>query len=502
MTTPERPGLRRAGILLHPTSLPGPFGAGDVGAGARAFVETLAAAGQRVWQMLPLHPPGPGGSPYQSLSAAALSALLLDPTELADLGLVDRARLEREHVPSGRRADHGAARRVRSRLLLAAFERLERGGSAEARALEDELAAFEQREAGWLDEWTLFAALKARHRGERWTRWEEGARLRRDPDALRGELTRERRFHAFAQLLLDRQWRALRTAARQRGIALVGDLPMFVSHDSADVWARRELFRLDADLLPTHVSGAPPDDFNAAGQVWGHPLFDWEAVRKAGFDWWIARVRRSLELFDEVRLDHFVGYRAAWEVPWGATSAAAGAYGDGPGAELFEVLERALGPLPFLAEDLGDVTAEVVRLRERLGFPGMRVLQFAFGGDGENPHLPHNHERKGFVYTGTHDNDTVRGWFEGLGEAERGRVLALVGGDGDEVSRGMVRLAWGSVAESAVAPVQDVLGLGSGARMNRPGTVGENWVFRVVEGELGGREWERLGELTGVSGRG
>ncbi len=501
---------RESGVLLHPTSLPGPLGCGDIGGSARAFVDFLAAAGQSVWQVLPIHPPGAGSSPYQALSAFAGSALLIDLEELVDLELIEPAELAARGAKSRRLADFAHAREVRSELLVRAFRAFEelegQNGTrrAAARSLPAELAAFEAQEASWLGGWTLFAALKAQHGGERWTRWEASARDRRDLEHAQARLARERRFHAFLQLLFDRQWRALRSHAHARGIRILGDLPMFVAHDSADAWEHRELFRLNDALEPTHVSGAPPDAFNRDGQVWGHPLFDWERVRARSFDWWTARVRRSLALFDLVRLDHFVGYRATWEVPFGTRDASSGRYGDGPGAELFEALSAALGELPFVAENLGDVTREVEDLRARLGFPGMRVLQFAFGGDPDtNVHLPHRHVRECVAYTGTHDNDTTAGWFASLDAAgdERRRVLACTGGDERTVHWDILRTAWLSVADTAIAPVQDLLGLGSRARMNRPGTATRNWRFRLRPHELEGDLADRLRGLTEAAGR-
>ncbi len=496
-------GRRDSGVLVHPTSLPGPLGTGDLGRGARDLVDFLVAAGQSVWQMLPVHPPGPGTSPYQALSAFAGSALLVDPEELVDLGLLVRADVDGERQSSRRRADTGHARRARSILLVRAYETFERelaNAGESALALADELAAFADRNAAWLPEWTLYAALKAEHEERSWVQWDAAARDRKEGT---GEhLNRAREFHAFVQLLFDRQWRAIRSYANERGVRILGDLPMFVAHDSADVWSDRSLFRLADDGNPTHVSGAPPDDFNASGQVWGHPLFDWNAVAEREHDWWIARVRRACELFDEVRLDHFVGYRAAWEVPFGARTAADGSYGEGPGGQLFDALSRALGPLPFVAEDLGDVTPEVEALRARLGFPGMRVLQFAFRGDAkENVHTPHNHTKDSVVYTGTHDNDTTAGWFAGLGDAERARVLACTGGDGSSIAWDLMRLGQLSLAGTAITPVQDLLGLGTRSRMNRPGTASGNWCFRLRPGELTPALTDRMAELASVAGR-
>ena len=495
---------RTSGVLLHPTSLPGPYGCGDLGAGARDFVHFLARAGQTWWQMLPIHPPGPGDSPYQAHSAFAGSPLLVDLAPLHDLGLVDRGVLDGAQVPSRRRADYERAGRARAQVLELAFQSVERGEHADANTLAAELEAFEREQSGWLGEWTLYAALKSEYDGAPWTSW-PAELARRDELALadaRSRFERQRRYHAFVQLLFFRQWNALREHAREQGVRILGDLPMFVAHDSADVWARRDLFRLDSDGAPTHVSGAPPDDFNTEGQVWGHPLFNWRAVEDDAWSWWIERARHALAHSDVVRLDHFVGYRAAWEVPFGRQAAADGEYGAGPGPALFDALVAALGPLAFVAEDLGDVHPEVEVLRQRLAFPGMRVLQFAFtGSPAKNIHLPHNHRHDCIAYTGTHDNDTISGWFDALPHDQRERLSAYLGASPEASHWNLLRLNALSVARTAIAPVQDLLGLGSRARTNRPGSASNNWAFRVRPKELSESLAQQLGQLTELAGR-
>ncbi len=501
--------MRTSGILLHPTSLPGPRGSGDLGHEARQFVLFLERAGQSWWQMLPIHPPGPGDSPYQALSTFAGSPLLIDLEELVRLGLLNRGELDPFALSSRRRAEFERSAEGRLRLLSLAFDEFERAQTDEARSLASDLEVFESKHAEWLDNWTLFASLREKYQRKSWTEWPTELAQRDDAalDEARALHERDRRRHAFYQLLFARQWTALRTYALDHGVRIMGDLPMFVAHDSADVWARRALFRLDASGKPECVSGAPPDDFNPGGQVWGHPLFDWESVEASDWDWWKHRVQRAIALSDSVRLDHFVGYNAAWEVPvpeTGSWKSADGAYGAGPGAKLFDALTEACGVLPFVAEDLGDMNDEVERLRVELGFPGMRILQFAFTGDPKrNIHLPHNYATDTIAYTGTHDNDTIAGWFQSLGDGSEteARVLQVIGGHRDRASWNLVRAAELSVADYCMVPVQDLFGMRSRARMNRPGTALKNWRFRLRPREASHAKADELAALVRAAGR-
>ena len=501
--------MRTSGILLHPTSLPGPHGSGDLGDEARRFVRFLQRAGQTWWQVLPLHPPGPGDSPYQALSTFAGSPLLIDLNELVHLHLVEAAELETITLASRRQAEFERSAESRLRMLALAFDEFEQERTEEARQLARELEVFEREQANWLETWCLFATLREENQKRSWIGWTTET-ANREPDALdrvRREHARELRRHAFYQLLFQRQWSALRHYAAERGVRILGDLPMFVAHDSADVWARRELFRLDENGMPLCVSGAPPDDFNPAGQVWGHPLFDWAAVEAHGWNWWRQRVAHAIALSDSVRLDHFVGYNAAWEVPVpesGHWNSSEGRYGPGPGATLFTALAESSGELPFVAEDLGDMNDEVEALRVRLGFPGMRILQFGFSGDArENIHLPHNYARDSIAYTGTHDNDTIAGWFQSLkhDETTRARILELIGGHADEAPWNLVRAAALSVSDTAILPVQDLFGMRSRARMNRPGSAEGNWRFRLRPHEATDAKADELGRLTRAAGR-
>lgn len=489
-------GPRSSGLLLHPTSLPGPFGVGDLGPAASAFVDALARARQGWWQLLPLGPTGYGDSPYQCFSAFAGNPILISPERLVEDGLLAPADLPASPRPEGR-VEFEQVIPAKERLLQRAFERFQAGA---APTLRHELEAFGRAEAAWLDDYALFMALKAAHGGVAWTGWDP-ALVSRQPSALaaaRARLAPAVELHRFAQFLFFRQWKALQAHARTRGVRLIGDAPIFAAHDSADVWARAHLFRLRADGRPAVVAGVPPDYFSATGQLWGNPLYDWEAMAATGHAWWIDRLRAVHRLFDLVRLDHFIGFHRYWEVPGGAPTAEHGAWRTGPGAGLFDAALQALGELPIIAEDLGTVTPEVEALRLRYGFPGMRVLQFAFAGGVEPRFLPHRHDRNTVVYTGTHDNDTTRGWFAGAGPAGQARLERYLGQACREetVSWQLLRLAWASVADLAVAPAQDLLSLGREARMNVPGEPTGNWRWRLRPGQLDEPVLARLAELT------
>jgi len=496
---------RAAGVLLHITSLPGPHGCGDFGPAARHFVDWLAAAGQSVWQLLPVHPVGPGHSPYQSVSAFAGCALMvaLEP-------LVERGWLAAAAPPPF--AAHGVEW---ERVVGWRLQRLrEAAAGFAARATAAERAAHAQwceREAGWLDDYVLFKAIDAAHRrrgGEGgWWRWEaplaarEPAALAQAARALADELA----FWRFVQWCFDTQWAALHAYARERGVAVMGDLPIFVAHHSADCWARPDLYELDAACEPTVVAGVPPDYFSPTGQRWGNPLYRWERMAADGYAWWTARVRRALALADLFRIDHFRGFAGCWAIPAAHPTAVEGRWVPGPGAALFDALEAALGRLPIVAEDLGLITPDVVALRERFGFPGMKVLQFAFGGDADNPFLPHHHPRAAVVYSGTHDNDTSLGWWRGASAHERAYAAAYLGlapeADDARVPWALVRAAHTSAAGLAIVPLQDLLGLDGKHRMNRPGTAEGNWGWRFDWGMVGPGPGRQLAALAAASGR-
>jgi 4-alpha-glucanotransferase len=492
---------RSSGVLLHVTSLPGPFGVGDLGPAAHRWIDTLASAGQRWWQVLPVGPTGFGDSPYQSPSTFAGNPNLLSPEFLQRDGVASAADVAACELPEGP-VDYEAVIRAKRRLLAAAFARFRSG---DAPPLREPFRQFCEREAAWLDDFALFMAVKARHGGAPWWEWPRPLALR-EPGALRqaaGELSAEVEAQRFAQFLFARQWAAVREHAHARGARLLGDLPIYVAEDSADVWAHPDLFALGAGRRPVLVAGVPPDYFSAAGQLWGNPVYDWGAHRRTGFRWWASRMRATVRMVDMVRVDHFRGVEAFWAVPAGEPTAKNGTWMPGPGGELLEAIRAALGEVPVVGEDLGFITPEVDALRERYGLPGMRVLQFAFGGAVEARFLPHRYARDLFVTTGTHDNDTTRGWFDKLTDAERRAYEEYAPEASREPVWALVRLAWASVADLAFAPLQDLLGLGSEARLNTPGTPSGNWRWRATAAQAGDRAWiDRLAEFTRVYERG
>jgi 4-alpha-glucanotransferase len=502
---------RRSGILLHPTSLPGPGGAGDLGAAAHRFVRWLSLAGQRRWQVLPLGPTGFGDSPYQALSSRAGNPLLVSVEALAREGWLDPADLAGAPQGAPGQADLAGALAWRRSRLARAAQRFTASAAAGPRA---ELDDFRAREADWLADWALFAALKEEQGGRPWTAW-PAPLARRAPAALAEARARHAAAIAaeeFTQWCFFRQWEALRDHCRALGITLVGDLPIYVAHDSVEVWARRELFRLDPAGHPDVVAGVPPDYFSASGQRWGNPLYDWEAVARDGWRFWIDRVRGTLALVDVIRLDHFRGLEAYWEIPAAAPTARDGRWVPGPGTDLLHALERAIGALPFIAENLGVITPEVEALRHRFRLPGMAILQFAFGRDPQAPSFrPHAYARDTVAYTGTHDNDTVMGWWEGGAEGstrtaaeveeEKAFARAYLATDGTAMSWVMIRALLASVADDVVFPMQDVLGLGSAARMNRPSTLGGNWRWRMGEDGLADAAADRLAGLAALYDR-
>lgn len=486
---------RACGLLLHPTSLPGPYGSGDLGADARRFVDWLAATRQQLWQVLPLGGIGAGNSPYTSSSAFAGNVLLVDPAELRQRGWLDAAELTPDADFSAQRINYPAVIPWRlSRLDRAARHFAAKGSSTER----NEFADFCHRHAGWLDDYALFMALADAHPGMQWCDWPAGL-AQRDPAALAlARTTHAARigFWKFAQWCFFRQWHALRAHAWSHGVRIVGDIPIFVSYHSADVWSRQELFHLDESGQPTVVAGVPPDYFSPTGQRWGNPLYRWPTHADDGYAWWIDRVRHLFDLVDIVRIDHFRGFAAYWEVPVDEPTAIHGRWLPGPGEGLFRAIAGALGPLPIIAEDLGDVTAEVHALRRQLAFPGMRVLQFAFGDDCANPFLPHNYEPDTVVYPGTHDNDTAIGWWATANDHEKDHARRYLATDGHDITWTLIRAALASVADTAIVPMQDVLGLGSEARMNLPSQSDGCWEWRFEWHDLKSWHGERLAELT------
>ncbi len=492
---------RAAGVLLHPTSLPSPDGIGDLGPGARGWVHWLADAGVRWWQVLPLNPPGPGQSPYSALSSFAGNPLLVSADELVREGLLVEADLDdRPRFPDGA-VDFAAAIPWKDRLLRRSFDRfLADLPEKKVEALE----RFRQVHGGWLRDWAPFAAIKDAHGGAPWYEWPTELR-RRDADGVAAWCRDHRdevRFAEFCQFLFFRQWTAVRAHASQHGIHILGDMPIFVAYDSADVWGRRDHFLLDDEGRRLVVAGVPPDYFSATGQLWGNPLYDWQRLAADGYAWWIDRLHQTLALVDAVRIDHFRGFAAHWEVPAGDDVASGGRWVPGPGRHFFDTVREALGELPLVAEDLGEITPDVVELRRQLGLPGMAVLHFAFSPEPRSEFIPYALERDQVVYTGTHDNNTTVGWYhEDASDAERDLVRRYCASDGAEVHWDLIRLAMASVCDLAVVPFQDLAGLGSDCRMNRPSVAEGNWRFRVTDWMLADGIRDRLAELVWVYGR-
>ena len=493
---------RAAGVLLHVTSLPSPYGIGDLGPSAIAWVDRLAAAGQSWWQVLPLGPTGFGHSPYQALSSFAANPLVISPDRLIEDGLLTARECGGQSFPADY-VDFDRVAPFKEALLDRAWENFKRQAKTQLHA---DFAQFLDATAALQAEPALFMALRERFGQAHFTEW-PSALERRESMAIaraRQELADSINRFRFGQFCLFRQWNTLKDHAHLRGVQLLGDLPIFVSPDSADVWANPELFLLDAKQRPRAVAGVPPDYFSADGQLWGNPLYDWDAMNRTDYRWWIERLRARLDILDAIRIDHFRGFDAAWQIPAGAATAATGQWVPGPGADFFAKAREALGGLPLLAEDLGVITPAVTALRDHFQLPGMRVLQFAFNGDPNNPHLPNRCIHNGVIYTGTHDNDTTRGWYDAAPEHERANLWKYLGrspGEPAEAVWEMIRLALESPAALAVVPLQDVLGLGSSARMNSPGHATGQWRWRSTDAELNHGGWQRLGELTQAAGR-
>jgi len=506
---------RSSGVLLHPTSLPGPHGIGDLGSGARRFVDFLVEARQSLWQVLPLGPTGYGDSPYASFSSFAGNPLLIALEGLLAEGDLQASDLQSVPAFPPRFVDYGWVIFWKLPLLEKAARTFLESASGARRAAYDRFCAESDH---WLRDYALFMAVKeefdARAReskvdGAMWNNFWDADIALREPAAIR-TWSEERREKIEVQKVLQfyffSQWRELRAYANTRGVRLVGDIPIFVAPDSVDVWADRRLFHLDERGRPNVVAGVPPDYFSATGQRWGNPLYNWEVMRSEGFSWWTRRVKSMLGLVDIVRVDHFRGFEAYWEVPAANKTAEKGRWVKAPGRELFTVLERELGELPVMAEDLGVITPEVVALRDHFGFPGMKVLQFAFEPSGSglnatNPFLPHNFTPNSVVYTGTHDNDTTRGWYRTRSDQERDLVRRYLARDDGDVVWDLIRLAYASVAHYAIIPMQDLLVLESNARMNRPSTLGGNWAWRYSPEDIGSWTAGRLREMTELYGR-
>lgn len=488
---------RYSGILLHPTSLPSPYGIGDLGKGAYEFVDFLEGAGQSLWQVLPLGPTGFGDSPYQSYSVFAGQTLLISPEKLVEQGLLEPWETEEHPAFDPKTVDYGKVLEWKTIIFKKAFENFKNTAD---QSLLKEYEAFEKEQAFWLEDYALYMALRHHFEEQGWTAWPK--ELQNPTEKLRKEweekLEKEIAYEKFTQFEFYKQWGELRDYANEKEISIIGDMPIFVSIDSSDVWANKALFSLDSKGYPTEVAGVPPDYFSATGQLWGNPLYDWAAHKKQGYEWWIRRIKTQLTMVDYLRIDHFRGFESYWAVPADEETAINGKWKKGPGMDLFNAVKEALGgELPIFAEDLGLITPEVESLRDECGFPGMKILQFAFETEDDSSFYPHNFTTTNCIcYTGTHDNDTTFGWYEKAEERARDRVRRYLNCDGGNVSWDFIRLAMSSVAKYAIYPIQDVLRLGSDARMNVPGVLGANWAWRYEKHEIEGWHAAELRKMT------
>lgn len=490
---------RASGILLHPTALPGPYGIGDLGDTAKKFIDFLQSSGQKIWQVLPLGPTGYGDSPYSSFSAFAGNALLISLEELVVSGDLTAEETTPPPFPV-EVVDFGAVRIFKSALLSKACANFTERASTERRAA---FASFCQAQAYWLDDYTLYSAIRQHEKHRPWYEWSPALRDR-EPTALlaiRERLQASIAVETYMQFIFAEQWRAVKAYANARGVRIFGDLPIFVAADSADVWAHRRYFQLDAAGHALRVAGVPPDYFSSTGQRWGNPLYDWKQLKADGFGWWIDRLRRNLTLYDLIRIDHFRGFAACWSIPAEEPTAIHGTWEKVPGQEFFAAATAALGPLPVIAEDLGMITPDVVALRDHFGYPGMKILHFAFGGGADNPYLPYNLTPNSVIYTGTHDNDTTAGWWQQLGAEERNAVARYLGRTVEDPVLELLRLAAASVSRLCIFPLPDLMRLDSSARFNLPGAPAGNWQWRWSREDFAPDMVALLQDLTTLYGR-
>ncbi len=500
--------VRQSGILLHPSSLPGRQGIGTLGRETRDFLDFACVAGVRLWQVCPLGPTGYGDSPYQCFSSIAGNPLLIDLESLVKLGLLTNADLSPFSRLPQDSIDFGALIPLKWQAFKKAFENFSRAGirnDSSFKALSARFEAFRRQERQWLGDYALFMSLKDQFGGVAWNQWPDDIKNRL-PAALadwREKLAPAIRLQEFVQWQFFSQWNEIRALTRERSIHIMGDMPIFVAYDSVDVWTRRELFQLSADGLPSAVAGVPPDYFSPTGQLWGNPLYNWQAMEADGFQWWITVIKSKFQMFDYLRIDHFRGFAAYWAVPFGNPTAEHGQWLPAPGIKLFETILNSIGQVPIIAEDLGLITPDVVELIHHFQFPGMKILQFAFDSSEGNDHVPHNFVPNSVAYTGTHDNDTILGWYRSARQADRQTSRAYLGLHGPErtLNWEFIRAALSTVSLMAIIPMQDILGLGSEARMNRPGTLGGNWTWRYTRGELKPALAQRLKELVVRYGR-
>ncbi len=491
---------RKSGILMHPTSLPGPYGIGTLGKEASEFIDFLYDAGQKLWQICPLGPTGYGDSPYQSFSAFAGNPLLIDFSKLIDEGLLSSKDVDKTGKFDEDLVDFGRVIENKYEVLRKSY--LNFFGNKNEIS-DPAFTAFCRRESFWLDDFSIFMTLKNLHKGESWSNWQKEYKYKIPGDikSFREKSMDGIRFYKFLQYIFYKQWQELKKYANGRNITIIGDIPLFVAFDSSDAWSHPEYFHFNRQLQPVKVAGVPPDYFSKTGQLWGNPVYNWGMMKKDGFKWWIRRIKNNMEMYDMVRIDHFRGFAAYWAVPYGEATAVNGKWEKAPGNELFKILEKTFGKLPFIAEDLGVITPDVVEMREKYKLPGMKVLQFAFDSGPGNPYLPHNYNMDSVVYTGTHDNDTIKGWFDSVGPNVKSFIRNYIGGDIDDIAWILIRLAWSSCSAFAITPLQDILGLGSAGRMNIPGTASGNWRWRFRKRDISKDLSKRLALLSGLFSR-
>lgn len=491
---------RSSGILLHPTSLPGKYGIGSLGKEAFRFIDFLVQAKQQLWQILPLGPTGYADSPYQCFSSRAGNPLLIDPDLLVADKLLKDSDLKQLEDPSDGRVDFGKVIAQKYPVLRAAYRNFH---DTDSHPLRNDFIDFCDENARWLDNYALFMSLKANLGQRPWYEWDTPLKMRVESALApyRDTLADETGFQKFIQYLFFRQWNQVRDYAHQHNIKIIGDIPLYVAMDSADAWCDTEIFQFDANKNPVAVGGVPPDYFSETGQLWGNPLYNWEKLKDQGYHWWIERIKANLALYDVLRIDHFRGLAAYWAVPYGEKTAVKGEWVPCPGRELFEAILNELGEVPIIAEDLGVVTDDVEALRDDFGLPGMKILQFAFDSSEASDFLPHTYTRNCVVYTGTHDNETLLGWYGNAKKEDREYMLGYIGSDGKTLHWDMIRTAWASVADTAIIPYQDCLGLGNEARMNLPGTTIDNWQWRAQSGDFRPEIADRLARMTKLFGR-
>lgn len=488
--------MRKAGILLHPTSLPGNYGVGTLGKECRRFIDFLEKSKQKLWQVFPLGPTGYGDSPYQCFSAFAGNPYLIDLENLVDLGLLTNEDIKVCYDEDNNYVDYGKLYNVKNPLLEKAYEK--------SSLVLDEFNKFKEENASWLNNYTLFISIKNHFNGASWDTWDNDIKFREEKAIEKYEklLSKEIDTQKFIQFLFFKQWNEIKKYANSKNIQIIGDIPIFVAFDSADAWANTDIFLFDHELKPCSVAGVPPDYFSATGQLWGNPLYNWDKMRTTGYKWWVDRIKANLSICDIIRIDHFRGFESYWEIPFGQTTAINGKWVKGPGIDFFNKLKEIFGNLNIIAEDLGILTDDVVKLKEDAGLPGMKILQFAFDNDPNNDYLPHMYEENCVVYTGTHDNDTTQGWYNSLSYSDRDQVKRYLNNYDDAgVVWNLIRLAHSSIAKYSIIPMQDYLCLDSSARINTPGVSSGNWMFRIKDNALSDELANSIAQVTEHYGR-